>query len=144
RPRLPGRRHLLRLQAAELAADQLPDPLCPSRLPYRTGPARRGRGGQGRARRPLRCGLAVPGRRPRRRAGREGPRRALPRSAGSGPPAGAVARGRLMGLLRILDKLLGDERGGTATLFALSLPVLAVLGCGAIDLTAVNSDRSRA
>jgi len=46
--------------------------------------------------------------------------------------------GRLERLLRALS----DRRGGTAVIFALVTPVLALLGCGAIDIAAVNSDRA--
>jgi len=49
----------------------------------------------------------------------------------------------MMGLATTLARWLNDRRGGVATIFALSLPVLAVLGCGAIDLAAVNGDRTR-
>jgi Flp pilus assembly protein TadG len=39
-------------------------------------------------------------------------------------------------------RLLGDRRGGTAVIFALVTPALALLGCGAIDIASVNSDRA--
>jgi Flp pilus assembly protein TadG len=35
-----------------------------------------------------------------------------------------------------------DVRGGTAVIFALATPALALLGCGAIDLASVNADHS--
>lgn len=37
---------------------------------------------------------------------------------------------------------LGDRRGGTAVIFAIAAPALALLACGAIDLAEVNGDRS--
>jgi Flp pilus assembly protein TadG len=42
---------------------------------------------------------------------------------------------------RVLHAL-SDRRGGTAVIFALITPALALLACGAIDLAAVNSDRA--
>jgi Flp pilus assembly protein TadG len=45
--------------------------------------------------------------------------------------------GRLERLLRALK----DRRGGTAVIFALVTPALALLACGAIDLAGVNADR---
>lgn len=45
--------------------------------------------------------------------------------------------GRLDRLIRALN----DRRGGTAIIFALAAPALALLACGAIDLAAVNADR---
>jgi hypothetical protein len=39
-------------------------------------------------------------------------------------------------------RLVGDRRGGTLVIFAAVLPILLVLGCGAVDLAAVNGDRS--
>ncbi len=44
-----------------------------------------------------------------------------------------------MGLLR---RLLEDCGGGTLVIFAAVLPILLVLACGAVDLAAVNGDRS--
>jgi Flp pilus assembly protein TadG len=44
-----------------------------------------------------------------------------------------------------LERALGalsDRRGGTAVIFALVAPALALLACGAIDIAAVNSDRA--
>ena len=35
-----------------------------------------------------------------------------------------------------------DRRGGIAMIFALSVPVIAVIACGAVDLAAVNADRN--
>ena len=35
-----------------------------------------------------------------------------------------------------------DVRGGTAVIFALAAPALALLGCGAIDLASVNADHT--
>ena len=45
-------------------------------------------------------------------------------------------------LREALRALLGDARGGTAVIFALGAPALALLACGAIDLVNVGSDRS--
>ncbi len=45
---------------------------------------------------------------------------------------------------RIFSRLLGDTAGGTAIIFAMALPVLAVLVAGSIDLASVRADRSRA
>jgi len=45
---------------------------------------------------------------------------------------------RLERLLRALS----DRRGGTAVIFALVVPALALLACGGIDLAAVNADRA--
>jgi hypothetical protein len=45
-------------------------------------------------------------------------------------------------LPEFVRRLLGDARGGTAVIFALGAPALALLACGAIDLAAVNGDRS--
>jgi Flp pilus assembly protein TadG len=39
-------------------------------------------------------------------------------------------------------RVLGDRRGGTAVIFALVTPVLALLGCGGIDIAALNGDRA--
>ena len=39
-------------------------------------------------------------------------------------------------------RALSDRRGGTAVIFALGAPALALLACGAIDLAGVNSDRT--
>lgn len=39
-------------------------------------------------------------------------------------------------------RALSDRRGGTAVIFALVAPALALLACGAIDIAAVNSDRA--
>ena len=39
-------------------------------------------------------------------------------------------------------RALSDRRGGAAVIFALVAPALALLACGAIDIAAVNSDRS--
>ena len=46
------------------------------------------------------------------------------------------------GLLEALRAFLRDARGGTAVIFALGAPALALLACGAIDLAGVNSDRT--
>ncbi|MDB5433416.1 MAG: hypothetical protein JWP35_4532 [Caulobacter sp.] len=35
-----------------------------------------------------------------------------------------------------------DRRGGIAMIFALGVPVIAVIACGAVDLAAVNADRN--
>jgi Flp pilus assembly protein TadG len=48
---------------------------------------------------------------------------------------------RLFGQPDIL-RFLRDARGGTAVIFALGAPALALLACGAIDLAGVNSDRT--
>jgi Flp pilus assembly protein TadG len=45
------------------------------------------------------------------------------------------------GLLERLVRALRDRRGGTAVIFALAAPALALLACGAIDLAGVNADR---
>jgi len=45
-------------------------------------------------------------------------------------------------LLDALRALLREARGGTAVIFALGAPALALLACGAIDLAALNSDHS--
>ncbi|HVN02519.1 MAG TPA: pilus assembly protein TadG-related protein [Caulobacteraceae bacterium] len=42
----------------------------------------------------------------------------------------------------LIDALTREARGGTAVIFALGAPALALLACGAIDIAAVNSDRS--
>ncbi|HLI65606.1 MAG TPA: pilus assembly protein TadG-related protein [Caulobacteraceae bacterium] len=47
-----------------------------------------------------------------------------------------------MGLRGLLRRLGLDRRGGIATTFAIAVPVLVVLACGAIDLTSVRSDDS--
>jgi len=44
--------------------------------------------------------------------------------------------------LEALRAFLSNARGGTAVIFALSAPALALLVCGAIDLAGVNSDHS--
>jgi Flp pilus assembly protein TadG len=44
--------------------------------------------------------------------------------------------------LEALRAILTDSRGGTAVIFALGAPALALLACGAIDLVGVNSDRT--
>jgi Flp pilus assembly protein TadG len=49
---------------------------------------------------------------------------------------------RLTGPLEIISALLREARGGTAVTFALAAPALALVGCGAIDLASVNSDRT--
>ncbi|HEY2708974.1 MAG TPA: TadE/TadG family type IV pilus assembly protein [Caulobacteraceae bacterium] len=41
-----------------------------------------------------------------------------------------------------IKRFLRAKRGGTAVIFALSFPALALLACGAIDLAGVNGDRS--
>jgi Flp pilus assembly protein TadG len=45
-------------------------------------------------------------------------------------------------LLETLRTLLSNARGGTAVIFALGAPALALLVCGAIDVAGVNGDRS--
>jgi Flp pilus assembly protein TadG len=45
-------------------------------------------------------------------------------------------------LREILRTFLREARGGTAVIFALGAPALALLACGAIDLAGVNSDRT--
>ncbi len=50
-----------------------------------------------------------------------------------------MIRPRLPDFLR---RLLRDARGGTAVIFAIAAPALALLVCGAIDLAEVNNDRS--
>jgi len=45
-------------------------------------------------------------------------------------------------LLETLRAFLSNARGGTAVIFALGAPALALLVCGAIDVAGVNSDRS--
>lgn len=45
---------------------------------------------------------------------------------------------------RVLRRFLQDRRGGVATVTGLSLPVLLVLAVGAIDLSSVNTDRTKA
>jgi Flp pilus assembly protein TadG len=42
----------------------------------------------------------------------------------------------------LIGRLLGEARGGTAVIFALGAPALALLACGAIDIAAVNSDHT--
>jgi len=42
----------------------------------------------------------------------------------------------------VLRTFLREARGGTAVIFALGAPALALLACGAIDLAGVNSDRT--
>jgi Flp pilus assembly protein TadG len=49
---------------------------------------------------------------------------------------------KLSGLRDALRALLRDVRGGTAVIFAISAPVLALLACGAIDLAGLNSDHT--
>jgi Flp pilus assembly protein TadG len=49
---------------------------------------------------------------------------------------------RPFGLPDALRALLANARGGTAVIFALGAPALALLACGAIDLAGVNSDRT--
>ena len=44
----------------------------------------------------------------------------------------------------VLRRFAADRRAGTATMFALAVPVLVVLIAGAIDLAAVRGDRSKA
>jgi Flp pilus assembly protein TadG len=41
-----------------------------------------------------------------------------------------------------LDRFARARRGGVAMIFALSIPVIAVLACGAVDLAAVNADKN--
>jgi len=45
-------------------------------------------------------------------------------------------------LLDALRAFFREARGGTAVIFALGAPVLALVACGAIDLAALNSDHS--
>jgi Flp pilus assembly protein TadG len=45
-------------------------------------------------------------------------------------------------LLSALRAFFREARGGTAVIFALGAPALALLACGAIDLAALNSDHS--
>ncbi len=52
--------------------------------------------------------------------------------------AGAIAT-RVSALLARFGR---DRRGGIAMIFGLSVPVIAVLACGAVDLAAVNADRN--
>jgi Flp pilus assembly protein TadG len=47
-----------------------------------------------------------------------------------------------IGLLDAVRAFLREARGGTAVIFALGAPALALLACGAIDLAALNSDHS--
>ena len=49
---------------------------------------------------------------------------------------------RRSGPLSALRTLLRDVRGGTAVIFALGAPALALLACGAIDLSGVNADHT--
>ena len=42
----------------------------------------------------------------------------------------------------LIARLFGEARGGTAVIFALGAPALALLACGAIDIAAVNSDHT--
>lgn len=43
----------------------------------------------------------------------------------------------------IFARLARDRRGSTVVIFALTLPVLALLACGAVDLSALYGDKSR-
>jgi hypothetical protein len=45
-------------------------------------------------------------------------------------------------LRRRLRRILGDRRGSTAIIFAIAVPALALLACGAADLTSLTTDRS--
>ena len=45
-------------------------------------------------------------------------------------------------LLRWIGALGRDGRGGTAVIFALATPAVALLACGAIDLASVNADQT--
>jgi len=47
-----------------------------------------------------------------------------------------------IGLLSALCAFLREARGGTAVIFALGAPALALLACGAIDLAGLNSDHT--
>ena len=47
-----------------------------------------------------------------------------------------------IGLLSALRAFLAEARGGTAVIFALGAPALALLACGAIDLAGLNSDHT--
>jgi Flp pilus assembly protein TadG len=49
---------------------------------------------------------------------------------------------RPIGLHRLFRAFLPNARGGTAVIFALGAPALALLACGAVDLAAVNSDHT--
>jgi len=49
---------------------------------------------------------------------------------------------RPFGLPDAVRAFLANARGGTAVIFALGAPALALLACGAIDLAGVNSDRT--
>lgn len=46
-----------------------------------------------------------------------------------------------MRVRRIIRRLGSDRRGGVALIFAMSVPILAVLGAGAIDLAWLHADR---
>ena len=43
----------------------------------------------------------------------------------------------------LLRSLWRERRGGTAIIFAVSVPILAVLACAAVDLSSLSSDRSQ-
>jgi hypothetical protein len=44
--------------------------------------------------------------------------------------------------LSLLRRVLADARGGTSAILALTLPALALLACGAVDLASLNGERS--
>jgi hypothetical protein len=46
-------------------------------------------------------------------------------------------------MIKLLQALWRARFGGTATLFAISVPVVAVLACGAVDLSSVITDRQK-
>ena len=43
----------------------------------------------------------------------------------------------------LLDAFARSRRGGVAAIFGLSVPILAVIGCGAVDLASVNAERTK-
>lgn len=45
--------------------------------------------------------------------------------------------------LQLLRRFVGDRRAGVAQIFAIGVPVLAMITAGGIDLTSVNADRTR-
>ncbi len=57
----------------------------------------------------------------------------------SRPPEPALGAARWW---RVAGRFWGDARGGITTIAALVVPAVALLACGAIDLAAVNADRS--
>ncbi|MGA0604290.1 TadE/TadG family type IV pilus assembly protein [Caulobacter sp. KR2-114] len=61
------------------------------------------------------------------------------------PEMGAPARaGRRRGALaRGLARWLRDQRGGTAIVFAVAAPTVAILACGAVDLFSLSTDHSQ-